>query len=391
MTEVSEWTKDIYEKSVSSHCWWYTPYDEGWDGGDISTDDELREIVTMEQELGPVPEWAQQIVERSIHFACPCGHYLFPQPYLEAVSAIGSQTPPTLVHGCFTVERERKKHLMDYCLCLDAWLTGAPPDAPARELMALGYRTMDWHTVCTDLWETLGEHTELKDLLIERFLHLLRNWIKFAVWDDDLASEFGRDQYLGTLSETGDTRNPAKIHCYIEHPAPGFYEKASPRVQRLDARIAELHPEGLPWDEKWGPEWWLCAPKAFRFLERTLWTFGRGRPPEDGGEVPGFLQCEDTYPNHEEAAEWWRSFCTALEGWWRERPERGAVADEVNQRLGESTPVKRWLVRLFLRKLKRLEENDEQLTNLVRPQHGHKRGTKALSSLTEKRTNPRVI
>ena len=46
------WTKETYEASVSSRCWGYTPYDEGWDRGKLSTDNELREIVAMERELG---------------------------------------------------------------------------------------------------------------------------------------------------------------------------------------------------------------------------------------------------------------------------------------------------------------------------------------------------
>ena len=384
MSKEFEWSRDVFEKSVSSRCWWYTPYDAGWDGcrnygADMSTDDELREIVVMERELGPVPEWAQQIVERSINGLPPCGHYLFPQPFLEAVSAIGSKCPPTFVHGCFTVERERKKELMDYCLCLDAWLAGAPPEAAAVELMALGHRKTDWHTVCFDMWKVMGEHKEWKDLLMERLLHNYRRAIKEGVWDDDLAADFGRDQYLGTLSETGDTRNPAKIYCYIDSSAPGFYEKASPRIQRLEARLAEICPEELPWGEDWYREWWLCAPKSFRFLERSLWIIGKEGLHELGDEIPGFLQCEDTYPNQDEAAKWYRSFYSALEHWWLGQPETGDVAEQVNQRLGEDDPVKRWLVRLLLRKLKRLEQNGEQFANLVNPRHNHKRGTRSIA------------
>jgi len=90
------------------------------------------------------------------------------------------------------------------------------------------------------------------------------------------------------------------------------------------------------------------------------------------------LQCEDTYPNHDQAGAWWREFIAALDGWWQEKPERSMVADDVNERLGESTPLKRWLVRLFLRKLRMLESNKEQFTSLVDPKHGHRRGTRAV-------------
>jgi|GEM_PF-875077 len=370
-----EWSKEVYEKSVSSRCWWYTPYDDGWDGcPELSADDELKQIVEMEQGLGFVPEWAQQIVERAINFSCPCGHYTFPQPYLEAISTIGSQTPPTFVHGCFTVERNRKRRMMDYCLCLDAWLAGAPPEAAADELDALGHQQTDWHAVCTDVWKILGEHTECKNLLIERILHLLRNWIKFTVWEDDLATDFGRDEYLGNYSKTGSLANQ---FCYIERCVPAFDEQTSPRVKRLDARLAEICPGGLPPDLE---EWWLCSPKAFRFLEHYIWSIGKERSLVAGEEIPGFLRCEDTYPNQDEAAEWWRSFLAALQGWWRDQPEKGYMADQVNQRLGEATPVKRWLARLLLRRFKLLDQVDE-FTRIGPFERGHgcKLGTRPLA------------
>lgn len=370
MTKKFEWSKEVFEDSISSRCWNYTPYEEGWDDcTDLPADDELRQIVEMEQELGDIPEWARRIVERDINYIAPCGHYLFPKPYLETVSAIGSQTPPAIVHTCFTVERERKKEMTDYCLCLDAWLAGAPPEAPARELMALGYRKIDWMTVCADLWKVLGDHSERKCLLIERLLHRIRHSIKWCIWDDDFATEFGRDQYLGDYSaETARYGNP-------DLRIAGFEEQASPRVKRIETRLAEIS-ERSPVDLG---EWWLCAPKSFRFLERNLWMIGKEGLHKDGEEIPGFLQCEDTYPNQDEAAEWYNAFCKALQGWWRGQPGSGGVADDVNQRLGEATPVKRWLVRLLLRKLKRLEQNDEQFTNLVSPRHSHKRGTRTVA------------
>lgn len=92
--------------------------------------------------------------------------------------------------------------------------------------------------------------------------------------------------------------------------------------------------------------------------------------------MPGFLQCEDTYPDQAQAATWWRAFCAALDGWWQGRSESGATAADVRARLGEPTPVKHWLVRLFLRKIRRLEENDEEFTRLVNPPARSKRGAR---------------
>jgi hypothetical protein len=168
-----QWSKETYEQSLSSRCWWFTPYDGGQWSGAIQADEELRQIAEMEAALGDVPPWAQQVVERSIRSACPCGHYLFPQPYLEVLDAIGAQTAPDLVHSCFTVAHTRKRQAQDYAFCLDAWLAGASPEAAARELTALGYRQIDWHATCTALWQTLGERTEVKHWLVRLFLYKL--------------------------------------------------------------------------------------------------------------------------------------------------------------------------------------------------------------------------
>ncbi len=370
---MAEWCKESYESSVSSRCWWYTPYDDGWDGyPELAGDDELRQIVEMEQALGPVPEWARRIVERSISFACPCGHYLFPRPYLEVIEAIGSQTPPAFVHGCFTVGRERKRQMMDYVFCLDAWLAGASAEDAARELNALGYRRIDWDRVCADLWEALGGHTELKDLLVERLIHSQRLKIKRSPWDDDLATDFGRDQFLGAMF---GCENPAKTYSHIDGDVPGFDEAASPRVQRLESRLADLCPD---WDKmrfhiNFG---WLCAPRAFRFLERRLGAIGQERPPQRADRVPGFLQIDDTHPDQGEAAAWWEAFTAALDRWWRGQPEASEVTGDVIRLLGEATAVKQWLVRLFLKKLRCYALNDEGLRRLVHPKPHNRRGTR---------------
>ncbi|MBN1579709.1 MAG: hypothetical protein JXA89_03330 [Anaerolineae bacterium] len=377
MSQTFAWTPECYERSFSSRCWWFTPYDGGKWSDSIRTDNELQAIVEMEYRLAPIPLWAQQIVERSINQACPCGHYLFPLPYLEVLDAIGTRQPPTLVHSCFTAERQRKRQAMDYVLCLDAWLAGAPPDTPARELDTLGSRKADWAAICADLWQVLGERTELKEHLVERILHTIRWAIKFTFWDNDQASEFGRDQYLGDYART---QGAASIDGYYER-SPFYYEQASPHIQGLETHLAEICPD---WDRFRAHmmEWWLCAPKSFRFLERILWAIGQERPPRSSDRVPGFLQCEDTFPNQDNAARWWTSFCAALGAWWQqsgaEQTLDANIVAQVWQRLETPTPLKQWLARLFLHKLERLEANGEQLAHLVNAGHTHKRGTKPL-------------
>jgi hypothetical protein len=171
---------------------------------------------------------------------------------------------------------------------------------------------------------------------------------------------------LGDLAGSGDRYGTS-------FRDPFFAERQVPRVKTLEARITELCSDG-EWFVELVHCTWLCAPKSFRFLERILWSVGRERRPEPGEAVPGFLQCEDTYPDHEAAAEWWSRFLAALSAWWQEQDAEGDIADDAYRRLGDRTPVKRWLVRLLARKLRRLEENGEQLTHLVRPKHRHRRG-----------------
>ena len=128
--------------------------------------------------------------------------------------------------------------------------------------------------------------------------------------------------------------------------------------ERLEARLAEICPD-WEWFRTVIVEFsWPCAPKAFRFMEKTLWCIGRERPvislpsfPLDNPEdVPGFLQCDDTCPDRHAAAKWWQEFTNTLRAWWQARPVQGDVAADVNHRLGERTTVKRWLVRLLVRR-----------------------------------------
>lgn len=90
-------------------------------------------------------------------------------------------------------------------------------------------------------------------------------------------------------------------------------------------------------------------------LECLLWRIGRERTFDDllknSDEVPGFLQCEDTYAGQTGHLDWVQSLMKELQAWWRAETDSEHMASELTRRLGEPTPVKRWLVRLFVRKL----------------------------------------
>ena len=368
MAQERELTKEAYDRTATSECWWFTPFDKGdpsyWEA--VSQDQELRDLVVMEQALDEVPDWTRAV---GIGYLPPCGHYKFAEPLLRVLTLIGSADPTvvarTFKHQCYAVDRDRKQTAQDYCLCLDAWLADASPDAVAAELNALAHRRIDWSSVCSDLWNVLGKRTEKKELLVERVLEAMRYAIKASQWDDERGTEFGRDQYVGDFEQqpNGD----------------GSYQVlSSPRVQRIEAQITALDPNWPSLIKVDLGFWWLCAPKAFRFLERDLWAIGRDRPLERAEKVPGFLRCEDTYPDREQAAEWYAQFCEALDAWRQGQAPAGPIGDLVSQRLGEDVPVKRWLVRLFLKKLKTYEATGGSLGLLVDPQARQKWGKKPI-------------
>jgi len=91
-------------------------------------------------------------------------------------------------------------------------------------------------------------------------------------------------------------------------------------------------------------------------MERILWAIGKDGAITMDEPVPGFLQCQDTSPDPQKSGIWWREFLIALDAWWQERPADSSVARDVAARLGESTPLKRWLVRLYAKRLRMIEE-----------------------------------
>lgn len=363
MIEPERWSKDVYGASVSSRCWSYTPYGKGWDGcPELRTDEVLRRLVEQELSLVPVPTWAQEIVERAINFPPFCPHWAFPQPYLEVLDAIGSQTPPGFVHGCYTASRERKNRMMDYVFCVDAWLAGASAVQAAAELRARGYQKTAWERVCKAIWNVLGERSELKELLVRRTLHRQRWWIKSLVWDDDRRDLYCQDQFLGDIRCPG---NGYGHYGNSEFNDPYFAELQAPEVKRLEGRLSETCPE-WDWFRSLIHDSWLCAPKAFRFLERLLWCIGKERrcislpshPLENGDKVPRFLECEDTYPDPSEARLWVSCFVSGMRSWLSRKQPQGPPQAGVHKRLGERTPMKSWLLGLYLKKIEFLNPFD---------------------------------
>ncbi|HUT36314.1 MAG TPA: hypothetical protein VNE39_22690 [Planctomycetota bacterium] len=366
-----DWCKANYEKSITSRAWGATPYDAGWDGSrrhgeDLPASAELRAIFDEEMALGTVPPWAEEIIRRMIGPLPMCGHYAFPLPLVEICEAIGRGQAPATVHGCYTADAARKTRMAFTVFCLDAWLQGAPLDAAQAELALRDDQGKDWPRIAAAVYQALGAPTPPKRLAVRRLVHRLRWWIKTLVWDDDRRNRFQLDAYLGDAR--GDE---AHFSAYGNSPFgdPYFEERKPPEVKQLDADLCRAVPHGNALLDRIESTW-LCAPKAFRYVERIIieiGALGTGRPPKTNVSL---LDCEDTYPDAASHKAWYDSFTASLTAWL---DGDGAARPE----LGEPTPVTHWLVRLLRHKL-RLFETHDPFGNLVGAKSSGKRGTRTI-------------
>ena len=356
---------------MTSRAWGATPYDAGWDGSqkygeDLPASTELRAIFEEEMALGAVPPWAGDIIRRMI---CPlpmCGHYAFPLPLTEICEAIGREAAPAVVHGCYTADRGRKMLMSYHVYCLDAWLQGAPLDVARAELALRDRLGKDWPRIVAAVYQALGEASRAKKLAVRRLIHRLRWWIKTLIWDDDSRDQFQLDAFLG------DARGDEAHHsAYGNSPFgdPYFEERKLADVKHLDSALCEMVPQGKALIDRIESTW-LCAPKAFRYVERIaieIGAIGSGKAPKTNVSI---LQCEDTYPDAVSHKAWHDAFMGSLTAWLD--GDAGARPE-----LGEPTPVKHWLVRLFHHKLHLYEQHDP-FGNLVGAKASGKRGTRTV-------------
>lgn len=366
------WTKETYEASVTSRCWAGTPYDAGWEesgkhGEDLPASSELRAIVEEEMALATIPDWAQEILDRMINGPLPtCGHYTFPCPLIDARDAIRNEKCPDFVCGCYTADPERKTLMSYYVYCLDAWLKHAPLEAAAAELAMRDSLGKNWGEIVSAICGTLGEHWPNKELLVARLVHRLRWWIKTLIWPDDKRDRFMLDAYLG------DARgNEAEWGAYGNSPFgdPYFAELKVPEIVKLGGSIRKtMHDanELLVRIEST----WLCAPKAFRYLEKLIAEIGSIGRESSRTTDTSLLQCEDTYPDVASCRTWYTAFMSAMTRWLDGDSE---TLDE----FGAMTPVRHWLVRLFRHKLQ-LYEKYNNFGNLVGARPSGKTGAKAV-------------
>ena len=341
-----------YQESVTGTAWCYTPYDIDsanenrgeWEER-ILADSELKEILEEELNLGKIAEWAMEIVNRQISTFPACGHYTFPRPLLEIVDAIENQECPDFVISCYTADRQRKKLVCYYVYCLDAWLKNAPVEIATAELQMRDDLGRDWEQILSSIYQTLGETTEARSLVVRRLMHRLRWWIKTLTWFDDKRDRFQLDVYAG------DIRGDAKWGEYGNPPFadPYFAELRLPEIQEMTGSIRDNVPEGEGFVVS-TEQAWLCGPKVFRYLERLILRIGNIDKGEKRSLGDSILQCEDTYPNLESYRKWYASFMNSLTHWLK------GTGEGAND-FGETTPVKHWLFRMLRFRLQLLEKH----------------------------------
>ena len=348
MTHIT-WCKENYEHSVTSRVWGATPYDAGWEesdeyGDSISSSTELRRIFEEEMALGSVPDWASEVIDRMLGPLPMCGHYAFPLPVTQICESIGNEACSDFVYGCYTAEPSRKLLMSYYIYCLDAWLKGAELEVATAELRMRPDLGRDWPQIVSSVYETLGEATEHKRMLVERLLHRLRWWIKTLIWPDDRRDRFMLDVYAGDVR--GDEANWGS---YGNTPFgdPYFAEREIPQMRELTRRIRDEIPHANIFLDRIESSW-LCAPKVFRYLEKLIAQIGHLDPDMASSSV---LQCEDTYPDIDAHRHWYEAFMVSLTRW------REGYADALPE-LGEATPVKHWLVGILQHKLRQYEKHD---------------------------------
>jgi hypothetical protein len=367
----ADWSKENYEKSITSHAWGATPYDAGWDeshryGEDLPASTELKGIFEEEMALDDVPQWAEEVMDRMIGPFPMCGHYAFPHPLLQICEAIGNEKAPDFVCSCYTADSQRKILMSYYVYCLDAWLKDAPLEVATAELAMRDDLGKDWSEIIVSIYESLGAPSEPKRLLVERLIHRLRWWIKTHIWFDDKRDCFMLDVY------SGDARGDEADYSSYGNPPfgdPYFAELKLPEIKSLTEKIrgtvsgAQKLLDAIE-------STWLCAPKVFRYLERIIIDIGNSGSENVPDYGLSILQCEDTYPDVVSHQKWYNAFMSSLTYWLS--GDSQALCE-----LGDMAPVKHWLARIVRHKL-RLYEKHDPFGNMIGARPSGKDGSKEL-------------
>ncbi|MDP6506922.1 MAG: hypothetical protein QF886_25070, partial [Planctomycetota bacterium] len=129
----SLWSREAWDNSISARAynsdWWDTLTPEKEPGLWA----EMRAIFDDENALSDIPEWASEIVARTMELPM-CGYYAYPDNVTQIIDAISAEQCPEVVMRCYTVDPARKMLMSYYVYCLDAWVKEAPLSSAVAEL-----------------------------------------------------------------------------------------------------------------------------------------------------------------------------------------------------------------------------------------------------------------
>ena len=292
MINPTVWSREAWDVSISAKAYNADRWDTLTPEKEPALWAELAVIWRQEQALEVIPDWAEEIVVRTMELPM-CGYYGYPANVSQIIDAISAGRAPDVVMTCYTVDADRKSLLSYYVYCLDAWLKKAPLEHAVAELALRDSLGKNWPEIAAAIYQTLGERTDLKRVVVERLIHRLRWWIKTLISSDDKRDRFLLDVYSGDIR--GDEE---KFGAYGNSPYgdPYFAELRLPHVREMQARIRAEAPDGKRLLDRIQSTW-LCAPKVFRYLEKLIAEIGAIDSDLPRNQAPAILQCEDTYPD----------------------------------------------------------------------------------------------
>lgn len=361
----NEWNKENYDASLTCQGLQHTF--SSWEelerlGVDNTRCKQIKALFQEEHSLESIPDWAEQIVKRMIRPMALCGHYAFPLPMIQLTHAINEERCPSFVCTCYTADSKRKTLMSYYIYCLDAWIKSAPLDIAQSELALRPELNKDWPRIVAMIYAALGERSYRKNKVMERLIHRMRWWLKSMSWLDDKRNRFQLDVYSGDVrgneKDWGDWGN-------FPFGSPFYIEAELPRLVQLNNEIRETVPEGDKYLNMIENSW-LCAPKAFRYLEKLIIEIGRIDSDAPSLKDRPILRCEENYPNIQSQHDWYTHFMITLQNWIKNNGEDYGE-------FGASTPVKHWLGRMIWLKLK-LYERYHNFGKLVGMKSSGKKG-----------------
>ena len=294
-----------------------------------------------------------------------CGYYAYPANIAQIIQAIIDGKCPEVVLRCYTADPGRKVLMSYYVYCLDAWIKNAPLATVIAELSQRDSLGKEWNVIAPAIYRVLGDKNQTKLIAVERLIHRLRWWIKSLIWFDDKRDRFMLDTFSGDIR--GDEE---KWGAYGNSPYgdPYFTELQLPYVKVMETKLREQLPDGDNLITRIHSTW-LCAPKVFRYLERLIIEIGNINSQTSHHSAASFLQCENTYPDYKANRNHFQYLTGALRAWLKGNVN--AYPD-----LGETTPIKHWLVHILLHKLNFHAKYEENFGKYMGLRHHGKSGTK---------------